>query len=441
VAWQPGVSRSAASRVFLLTGNAVEPIADLVARARAGDFAAYGRLVSLTQPMAYAAAKGVLRDPALAEDATQDAYLRAYRRLRDLDEPAAFAGWLRRIVVTAALNLRRARRRTFLRLDEVADVPVLDERETRWSEAQRQRLSGALLTLSVEERRVCDRRYHGGWSAARLALDAGIDESAMRKRLQRIRDKLRKEIEMAEQQSVGPDELLQDMPAKVVELLARPKLTDLPENPVGSVLELLRASYPEFDERPLPELVDFADARTSIGDDALYLDAGELHRVDDRRILRYDLTLPMLLSVRFTGQPIRAFAEGKTYRVCQADATHLEAFHQAEVLWMDERAHLDRWIATARILRSVEAMFGGRQVKIVPTQFPMCAQAWELEVEDDGRWIEAIAWGEFTDRVVGHLGGDPARHVAIGIGHGLERLAMLRYRIDDIRKVEGARVA
>jgi phenylalanyl-tRNA synthetase alpha subunit len=47
----------------------------------------------------------------------------------------------------------------------------------------------------------------------------------------------------------------------------------------------------------------------------------------------------------------------------------------------------------------------------------------------------------FADRIVEHLGGDPARHTAIGVGYGLERLAMLRFGIDDIRKVEAARVA
>jgi phenylalanyl-tRNA synthetase alpha subunit len=52
-----------------------------------------------------------------------------------------------------------------------------------------------------------------------------------------------------------------------------------------------------------------------------------------------------------------------------------------------------------------------------------------------------LVWGVFTDRIVAHLGGDPKKHTAIGVGVGLERLAMLRYGIDDIRKVEAARVA
>ena len=418
----------------------MQPLDDLIARARAGDLDACGLIVRATQAMAVGAAAGVLRDPALAEDAAQEAYLRAFRRLGDLHDPGAFRSWLRRIVITVAINMRRARRRTFVALDDAPDVPVLDEDESAWTDGQRQRLAAALLTLTPEDRRLCDRRYHGGWSTARLAREAGVDEAAMRKRLQRVRDRLRKEIEVTEQQNVA-GRIQPELPGKIVELLARPRLTDLPENPVGRVLDQLRACYPEFDDLALPEIVDFAAARQTVGDQALYLDPAELHRVSETSILRYDLTLPMLLTLRYAGQPLRAFASGKTYRVCQADATHLEAFHQAEVFWMDEHSRLDPWLLTARVLRSVDALFPSRQMKIVPTEYPMCSQAWELEIESDGRWVEALAWGVFAPAIVAHLGGDPERHVAAGVGHGLERLAMLRYGIDDARKMESVRVA
>jgi len=413
-----------------------------VAAAQAGDMEAHGRLVRATQMMAFAVAKGVLREPSLAQDAVQQAYLRAFRRLADLQEPAAFAGWLRRIVITTALNLRRARRSTFLRLEDIPDVPILDEQETRWSDLQRLRLAQALLTLSAEERQLCDRRYHGQWSVARLAAHAGVDEAAMRKRLQRIRDKLRKEIEMAEQRGIRSDDLVADLPARIVELLARPQLTDLPENPVGRVRELLRSMYAEFTDVPLPEVIDLPDASTSIARDAMYIDPIELHRIDGGRILRYDLTLPLLLTVRYTGAPLRIWVSGKAYRMCQIDATHLDAFHQAEVLWLDERSNIDAWQITGRVLQSVERVLPRRTVKIVPTEYAMCSQAWELEVEDeDGQFSELLAWGVFTDRIVSHLGGDPARHTAVGVGYGLERLAMQRYKIDDIRKIDVASVA
>src|SRR5436190_12374504 len=105
----------------------------LVQRAQAGDLDAFGRLVAATQRMAYGVAKAVVREPALAEDATQDAYLRAFRRLRELDQPGAFIPWLRRIVIGVAVNLRRSRRVTFLQLDDAGDMPVLDEVEHTWS--------------------------------------------------------------------------------------------------------------------------------------------------------------------------------------------------------------------------------------------------------------------------------------------------------------------
>lgn len=424
----------------------MESLSNLVVSAQAGDIGAYGRLVHATRTMSFAVAVQVLRDASSAEDAIQQAYLRAFRRLRDLQDPAAFVGWLRRIVITVSLNLRRARRVTLLNLDDVPHVPVLDEAETSWSELQRYRLAAALLTLSPEERRLCDRRYHGNWSMVRLAKAAGVDEAAMRKRLERIRIKLREHIEseetaMIKQRGIHPDKSVDELPTKIVELLASPQLTDLPENPVGRILDLLRASYVDFTAEELPEIIDLTEARKSIAREAVYLEPSELHYIDGDRILRYDLTLPLLLTVRYVGRPLRVCTSGKTYRAGQSEATHLEAFHQFEALCIDERDKLDPWHMTARVLRSVDEILPGRTVKIVPTEYPMCSQAWELEVEDNGQWSEVLAWGIFTDKVVSHLGGDPARHAAVGVGYGLERFAMLRYGIDDIRKIDVAKVA
>ena len=153
--------------------------------------------------MAYAVALGVLREPGLAAGRGAGglpARVPAARRSRGAGRRSS---WLRRIVITVALNCGAARRRTLLRLDDVPDVPVLDEAETSWSEPQRHQLARRAADADAsDERRLCDRRYHGGWSIGRLARDAGVDEPAMRKRLQRVRDKLRKEIEMSEQRDL-----------------------------------------------------------------------------------------------------------------------------------------------------------------------------------------------------------------------------------------------
>ena len=418
----------------------MEPLNDLVNRARLGDVTAYGRLVHATERMVFGVALRVLRDEALAEDAAQETYLRAFRRIAALEEDAAFLTWLRRIAVTVAINMRRARRTTFLRLDDGLDIPILDELEARWSDAQRQQLAAALLILTPEERRLCDRRYHGGWTIGRLARDGGVDEPAMRKRLQRIRDKLRKDIEMSEQSEIRTGQSPRDLPGRIIELLSRPQLTNLPENPVGQVTQILRRVFSGFVPVELPEFVDFAAARENVTSDAIYVEESELHRVDDRRILRYDMTLPLLMTKRYEGQPMNLWIEGKVYRQGRLDATHLEAFHQAEVFWLGNRNDVDAWRLTTLVLQSVDAVLPGSTVRIVPTKYAMCSQAWELEVEADGVLHEVMAWGVFTDRIVRHLGADPAKHTAVGAGYGLERLAALRYGFDDVRKIEGATV-
>ena len=107
----------------------------------------------------------------------------------------------------------------------------------------------------------------------------------------------------------------------------------------------------------------------------------------------------------------------------------------------DAATRLDPWQVTAQALHAVDVLLPGRAVKLVPTKYPMCSQAWQLEVDDDGQWAEVMAWGVFTDTIVRQLGADPRVHTAIGVGYGLERFAMVRFGNDDIRKIDEARVA
>jgi DNA-directed RNA polymerase specialized sigma24 family protein len=148
----------------------VEPLNQFVDRARAGDLEAFGSVVRLTQQMAFALASNVLRDPAQAQDAVQEAYLTAFRRFADLDETAAFPGWFRRIVITTALNTRRARRHAFLQLDDAPEPPILDEGDphpfTRRAAAVRSPLSRRLEHRAAGRRR---RRRRGGDAQAAAA--------------------------------------------------------------------------------------------------------------------------------------------------------------------------------------------------------------------------------------------------------------------------------
>ena len=88
---------------------------------------------------------------------------------------------------------------------------------------------------------------------------------------------------MTELRSVPPGEFPGSFPARLVELLARPRLTELPENPVGRILEQLRSVFHDFSPVDLPEVVDL-EAAKGIAAVAMYVDPIELHRVDDTRI-------------------------------------------------------------------------------------------------------------------------------------------------------------
>ena len=416
--------------------------AEAVAGARSGDLCAFGRLVEATKDMAYAVAFRILQEEAGACDAVQDAYVSAFERLAELLDSKAFPGWLRRIVIAKSLNQRRRARTTWLLIeDEQFSPPVLDDREQSWTDAQQRQLARALLTLSEADRGLCELHYHGHWSAERLARHTQVEAAAMRKRLQRIREKLRKEIEMDERRTLAAHPTPPELPANIIELLARPRLVHLPENPVGAVSSLLRDAFSGFSEIDLPEELDLALAQQRLGGDAVYIDRPKLQRIDGERVLRYDLTLPLLLTVTWTGTPQRLSAAGKAYRRETESATHLEAFHQLELFAIDARNALEPWDFAGRVLAAVDRVLPRAEVRVTPTDYPMCVRAWSLDVQREGQWVEVLAWGEYADWVLRGIGADPTQQRALGAGIGLERLASLKYGIDDIRKVASALVA
>ena len=85
----------------------MEELELLVARTRNGDLDAYGQIVSRFQDMALGYAYSILGDFPLAEDVAQDAFVEAYRQLKQLRDAVAFPGWFRRIVFTYCNTMNR----------------------------------------------------------------------------------------------------------------------------------------------------------------------------------------------------------------------------------------------------------------------------------------------------------------------------------------------
>ena len=134
---------------------------------------------------------------------------------------------------------------------------------------------------------------------------------------------------------------------------------------------------------------------------------------------------------------IRVIAPGRTYRV-DSDATHSPMFHQCEGLWIGESISF-------KDLKSVFSDFCRRffetdelELRFRPSFFPFTEPSAEIDIAFasgplKGKWLEVAGSGQVHPNVVRNFGLDPERHIGFAFGMGPDRLAMLRYGINDMR--------
>jgi RNA polymerase sigma-70 factor (ECF subfamily) len=155
---------------------------DLVERAQRGDHEAFDALATAAYHRLYAIARRILRDGYAADDAVQDALVKAWRELRGLRDPGAFDAWLQRLLINACHDhARRTRRRTF-----VTSVLPIDREEPRDDIAQladRDELERAFLKLSVEHRAVLVLTHYVGLPAPEVAQILRIPPGTVASRL------------------------------------------------------------------------------------------------------------------------------------------------------------------------------------------------------------------------------------------------------------------
>ncbi|MCU0513219.1 MAG: sigma-70 family RNA polymerase sigma factor [Anaerolineae bacterium] len=153
--------------------------------------AAFNDLVARFQQMAFAQALRLLQDVHMAEDATQEAFLTAYLHLDRLHEPAAFPGWLRRIILTQADRQTRRRTPPLELLDEEVTADSDDVDGLVEARDLRARVWQALAALPEHERAVTEGFYLQGESQQELAERLQIPVTTVKKRLQYAREHLR----------------------------------------------------------------------------------------------------------------------------------------------------------------------------------------------------------------------------------------------------------
>lgn len=157
---------------------------ELVLRARGGDHDAFAALVGPEIERLYGLAGLLLSDRARAEDAVQEALLRAWRDLPTLRDPERFGAWLRRLVVNASHDegRRLRRRRGEVDLSPHHDRATVDEISAL---LDRDELVRAFNRLKEEERTVVALRYYLDLSTADAAATLGIREVTYRSKLHR----------------------------------------------------------------------------------------------------------------------------------------------------------------------------------------------------------------------------------------------------------------
>jgi RNA polymerase sigma factor (sigma-70 family) len=156
--------------------------------------AAFDELVRLFQDMAFACACGALYgDFHLAEDAAQNAFVTAWRRLSQLREPEAFPGWLRRVVLTECSRLTRGRRVPTVPLDEGAAMASTAKNPEAVAEARELSASvrDALRLLPRGERIVATLFYFDGRSHREIADFLQVPRTTVAKRLHAARARLK----------------------------------------------------------------------------------------------------------------------------------------------------------------------------------------------------------------------------------------------------------
>ena len=133
------------------------------------------------------------------------------------------------------------------------------------------------------------------------------------------------------------------------------------------------------------------------------------------------------------GPPIRLISPGRTYRNEATDATHEWMITQTEVLAVDRGLTLAHLKGT--LYEFARDLFGeDREIRFRCDYFPFVEPGVEVAVSSPGGWIEILGAGMVHPEILERMGIDPEEYTGFAAGLGVERIAMLRHGIGDIRR-------
>jgi len=156
------------------------------------------------------------------------------------------------------------------------------------------------------------------------------------------------------------------------------------------------------------------------------------------RMLRSQTSTVQIRVMQTRKPPIKIIAPGRVYRPDTVDATHSFMFHQLEGLYVDRNVSMADLKST--LFHFARAYFGDEaEIRLIPSYFPFTEPSAEfymkirLRPDDEPRWIELGGCGMVDPAVFEAVGYDPEQWTGFAFGFGIDRIAMGKYRIPDIR--------
>jgi len=208
------------------------------------------------------------------------------------------------------------------------------------------------------------------------------------------------------------------------------------EHVLGRMMEEIRDIFRsmgfEVVDGPELETEEFNFRRLNIPEDHPARDAQDSFYLDDQHLLRTQCTAVDARVMPHRQPPIRLVTVGRCYRRDVVDSTHMPVFHQVDGFMVGEGI---RFSDLKGVLAEFARQLWGPEarVRFQPSYFPFTEPSAEIAVFFRGRWLEIGGCGMFHPRVLETAGIDPERYTAFAFGCGVDRPAMVRYGIDDIR--------
>ena len=150
-------------------------------------------------------------------------------------------------------------------------------------------------------------------------------------------------------------------------------------------------------------------------------------------VLRTHTSPVQIRSMLSTKPPLAFSSAGKVYRK-DDDATHLPMFHQVEGIYVDENINFSN--LKDLIHKIIYSIFGNDvQIRFRPSYFPFTEPSAEVDIlSDSGSWLEILGCGIVNPIVLDNCNIDSKVYSGLAFGLGVERIAMLKYGVNDIRE-------